>query len=86
MAGMDAKAAGVSLAGVIGGWYVVCAAAAYAFPDAVGVLGRGMFHGVVLQPQAPTLGGFAVGLVAWVAFGLVTGAAFAKIYNQLSRQ
>ncbi len=86
MAGMDAKAAGVSLAGVLGGWYAICSAAAYVFPDAVGALGRGMFHGVVLATQLPTAGGFAVGIVAWVAFGLVTGAAFAEIYNRASRK
>ena len=83
--GLDEKAAGFSLAGVLGGLYLVCALAAYVLPEQTFGLGRMMFHGVQIEMRPILLANALAGFAAWFAVGFAGGAAFARLYNRITK-
>lgn len=71
-----------TLATVVGGWYVLCAAVLYLIPSTTLSVGKILFHGVQLTAMTADLMSVIIGLVLWVALAWAAGMVFAKLYNQ----
>ncbi len=79
---LDSSAAGISLASVLGGLYVLCLLVFYALPEAYVGIGRSMFHGVALASGPVGLPAALSGLAGWLSIGFAIGWVFAWVYNQ----
>lgn len=84
---LNPKAAALSLAGVSGTGYVICAALFAAAPQQTLGFFNEMFHGIDLTRIARenmTFGGTLVGFAGVVVLSLAAGWLFATAYNYLS--
>lgn len=79
---LDENRAGKALAGVLGGFYLLCAVAFTVVRNSTLELGQNLFHGLVLNMRPLEPAGVLVGLVGWVAIGYVGGHGFAGLYNR----
>lgn len=83
---LNEKAAGISLAVVLGGIYVICLFLLWVMPNALLGIGQGMFHGLQLSMYQPAMSaGLFTGLIAWIIVGFLAGFTFAKIYNTINK-
>ena len=80
---LNSKAAGIALAAVLGGLYVICLVLLSVFPMPIFGIGANMFHGVQLVTRTMSMLGTLSGLIAWLVVGFIAGFAFAKIYNKI---
>lgn len=87
MAKLNAKLVALSLAGVSGILYVICALLIAIAPTATLKMFSNVFHGIDITKIAATnisFGNTIIGLIEILVYSLIAGWIFAAVYNYLA--
>jgi hypothetical protein len=90
MNALNPKHIGMSLSATMSIVYATCTLLVAIVPQsALVVFYKNMYHGIdvtTIIGNAPTIGGFLIGLLSVAISSWLIGALFAAIYNRLTRQ